>query len=214
MSDQSNNNPAPADAGAPPAADATASTTTAAPSGSEEPKFSEAELKEAFKKRDLAKAKAKELEAKLAEYEAREKQRSQASMTLEQQLEAAQAELQALKAEETKRAYKTREERFLAKVVEHVGQSSGVVRGLLLAAKEDHGFDIAPEDFGMSDVKRAASLLKEIDPSLFAPKSGGAPTPSPGLSSRSLAPEEMPSSDDDNYWLSLAKSGGLKNRKR
>lgn len=159
--------------------------------------YTEAELKEAFRKRDAAKQRAKDLEAKLSEYHKREREREFKSLSMEQQLEETKKELEELRSAQEQAARKHRQQTFLDRVVAKTGLSPGVARGLLLAAAQDHDLDIAPEDFGETDVKAAASLMKKIDPEPFAPRVGGTPAPSPGISARSVGRGELPSNDFD-----------------
>lgn len=199
-------NTLPVDAGTPPEADTSADSTTP---GSDEP--SSAELKEIIRKRDKLKAEKRELEAQLEDFKRMEARRKAESMTLEEQLEALREENTKLKAHEVQRARKQREDAFVQSVAAHVEKDAAIVRALLLTAKEDKGLDIAPEDFGRGDVKTAASLIRNISPSLFEPKAGG-PTPVPGLNERSKDRSEMPADDHRDLIAAMARSGGVKFR--
>jgi hypothetical protein len=217
MPRETNNQPPP-DGGVQPAADATATQTE----GSDEPNSNTAEeyrnaaeeVRAAVKRREAALARAKEAEAKAAELERRERQRQLEAMSLEQQNEALKKELDELRAKEAAVARKRNADAFLSKVVDQTRLDPAVVRGLLLAAKEDEGLEIAPEDFTANDVKHAASVLRKLSPSSFEPRVGGAPPPAPGVNTRVLPPHELPAADQSDYWATAARAGGSQNLRR
>lgn len=168
---------------------------------------------DAIQSRNKLKERAKELEAKVAQYEQAERERQRKTAKEKDDFKAIEKSLR----EETdlwKRKFEEMTEQIAerdrrdrrSQLLDRIASKSQVERGdvdVLLLGLERDGFDSAPEDDLDHAAETAIAKLKASHPKFFAPrKTGGSPsTPGPNGQSKPT-PDGMPT--DDEYRAALA----------
>lgn len=141
---------------------------------------SKAEFQKVVEQRQAEKAKRRDLTAKLAEYEAREKEAEDAKLReqgeFQKLLEAEKGKSAGLEQQIANMLREQRSALAIDAVISKIeGADRNMVHGLMLL-QEKQGVDIAPEEVSTDFVDAMVGRLKEASPSLFQPKGiGGTP---------------------------------------
>ena len=164
---------------------------------------------EKSKRRDAERS-AAELQAQLAQYEAKEREREEDAMRKRGEFEKL---LQAEKASKAEVAAQLKtvlwDQRFkntVSAVSAKAGIAPSLVEGLLLREKHVGGADVAPEDLTDEMVTVLAKSLRSAAPSLFETQGQGGSPNTPGLNMGNKKPGEETMDAEKARIVALAKA--------